>query len=116
MSRRCSGSDARRAGRAVPKRLGRSGVEPALRSKAMTSEPLDEEQRYRALLAVTVSDPQHLQALIDGLYDESWRVRKAAAERVSRLNRHPSVVERLVRVLADRGQTGARNAAAEALV
>jgi HEAT repeat protein len=75
-----------------------------------------EEGRYRALLALNPADPGALDALIAGLHDESWRVRRAASESFRRLPSPAQVAQRLVAVLSERGQTGARNAAAEALI
>ncbi|MHB8876581.1 MAG: HEAT repeat domain-containing protein [Myxococcaceae bacterium] len=74
----------------------------------------EEEERYLEVRAHNALDPASSERLVRFLYDESWRVRKAAAEQLSRAG--PLVVPRLVQVLGDRGQTGARNAAAEALV
>jgi len=74
-----------------------------------------EEQRYRALLDVDVSAPGALEALTAGLHDASWRVRKAAAEQLARVPTPDEVVSRLVDILGERDETGARNAAVEAL-
>lgn len=82
----------------------------------MSGEPASEEARYQALLALPGEAPQALEALVAGLHDESWRVRRAAAEGFGRLPERMPAVERLVAVLGERGETGARNAAAEALV
>ncbi|MBI3186157.1 MAG: HEAT repeat domain-containing protein [Myxococcales bacterium] len=76
----------------------------------------DEEARYRAVLSIPLADASAPAQLVSALYDESWRVRRAALEQLSRLPRAEEAVESLAFVLADRGQTGARNAAAEALV
>jgi HEAT repeat protein len=75
-----------------------------------------EEERYQALLALDEGSPDALVALTVGLHDESWRVRRAAAEGMKRLPEPARVAEHLVQVLGERGETGARNAAAEALV
>ncbi len=77
---------------------------------------MSEELRYRALLALDARAPQSLAALVDGLHDESWRVRKAAVEQLARAAERGPTVARLIDVLGERGQPGARNAAAEALV
>ncbi|WP_257461208.1 HEAT repeat domain-containing protein [Archangium lipolyticum] len=74
-----------------------------------------EEARYRALLELDVSSPDAREELVAGLHDESWRVRRAAAEGLTRLPEREAVVERLVSVLGERDETGARNAAAESL-
>jgi HEAT repeat protein len=78
--------------------------------------PQQEEGRYRALLALDPADPKTLDALIVGLHDESWRVRRAATESLRRLPTPAQVAQRLVSVLGERGEPGARNAAAEALI
>jgi HEAT repeat protein len=67
------------------------------------------EARYRALAS---ADPE---GLVKALYDASWRVRRAAADALARGPAHEAVASRLIEVLGDRGQTGARNAAAAAL-
>ena len=74
-----------------------------------------EELRYRALLDLDVTGPEAREVFVTGLHDESWRVRRAAAGGLIRLPERASVVERLIRVLGERDETGARNAAAEAL-
>ncbi|EPX57844.1 PBS lyase HEAT-like repeat protein [Cystobacter fuscus DSM 2262] len=74
-----------------------------------------EEVRYRALLELDVSRLEAREELVTGLHDESWRVRRAAAEGLVRLPERGAVVERLIAVLGERDETGARNAAAEAL-
>ncbi|HEX8819840.1 MAG TPA: HEAT repeat domain-containing protein [Archangium sp.] len=74
-----------------------------------------EEVRYRALLELDGSAPDAREALVAGLHDESWRVRRAAAEGLTRLPEREAVVERLISVLGERDETGARNAAAESL-
>lgn len=78
--------------------------------------PQSEEERYQAVFAVDPASPTALDALIRGLHDESWRVRRAASEALRRLPSLTQVAQRLVAVLGERGETGARNAAAEALV
>ncbi|RKH36831.1 HEAT repeat domain-containing protein [Corallococcus sicarius] len=74
-----------------------------------------EEARYRALQAVDPRAPGALETFTAGLHDESWRVRHAAAEGLRRLPDPEGVTARLISVLGERGATGARNAAAEAL-
>ncbi|HVE84632.1 MAG TPA: HEAT repeat domain-containing protein, partial [Myxococcales bacterium] len=81
----------------------------------MDPSALDED-RYRRLLALDLRAPDALRRLRDSLYDASWRVRKAAADRFTQLHGGDEVAHALVQVLGDREQTGARNAAAEALV
>jgi HEAT repeat protein len=82
----------------------------------MDAATLREEERYQALLALDPRDAGALAALSAGLHDESWRVRRVAAEAMTRLPAPSSVAEHLIAVLGERGETGARNAAAEALV
>ncbi|WP_164019373.1 HEAT repeat domain-containing protein [Pyxidicoccus trucidator] len=74
-----------------------------------------EEERYRALQELDPGTTGALEVLVAGLHDESWRVRHVAAETLKRLPSSRDVAERLIRVLDERGETGARNAAAEAL-
>ena len=74
-----------------------------------------EEARYRALQAVDPRAPGALETFTAGLHDESWRVRHAAAQGLRRLPDPEGVTARLISVLGERGATGARNAAAEAL-
>ncbi len=75
-----------------------------------------EEARYRALLELSPRAEGALVRLLEGLHDESWRVRKAAVEQLARVPEPDAVAARLIAVLGERGQTGARNSAAEALV
>lgn len=76
----------------------------------------DEETRYRDVLALDPERPETLDGMISALYDESWRVRRAATEGLARRRDHEAALEKLLTTLADQGQTGARNAAAEAMV
>ncbi|HZN92344.1 MAG TPA: HEAT repeat domain-containing protein, partial [Myxococcales bacterium] len=75
-----------------------------------------EEERYRALLALDLRAVGALEKLEEALSDQSWRVRKAAAERFSQLPGGFEITLALLGVMGKREQTGARNAAAEALV
>lgn len=68
------------------------------------------EARYR-----TVSATVDVTALIEALFDESWRVRRLAADKLSVATTSDSLVQALLEVLSRRGQPGARNAAATAL-
>jgi len=68
------------------------------------------EARYR-----TVSETAEVAALIEALFDDSWRVRRLAADKLSVATTSDSLVQALLEVLSRRGQTGARNAAATAL-
>ncbi|MFN7134353.1 MAG: HEAT repeat domain-containing protein, partial [Myxococcales bacterium] len=72
----------------------------------------DPEVRYRALLEL---EPPQLELLLARLSDESWRVRRAAVERLVSLPDRAAAVEPLLMKLADGDDAGARNAAAEAL-
>ncbi|HYO72642.1 MAG TPA: HEAT repeat domain-containing protein, partial [Archangium sp.] len=74
-----------------------------------------EEARYRALLELDVSAEGARETLVAGLHDESWRVRRAAADGLTRVPGRDQVVARLISVLGERDETGARNAAAESL-
>jgi len=68
------------------------------------------EARYR-----TVSETAEVAALIEALFEDSWRVRRLAADKLSVATTSDSLVQALLEVLSRRGQTGARNAAATAL-
>lgn len=74
----------------------------------------DAEARYRALDALPVS-PAAIPALLTALRDDSWRVRRLAADRLGGLDPTPETVRQLVSMLAQRDDTGARNAAAAVL-
>lgn len=74
-----------------------------------------EEARYREVTSADPASPDALPILMKALHDESWRVRKAAAERLPSLRDVQATIPALLHVLSERGQTGARNAAAEAL-
>ncbi|HYV43300.1 MAG TPA: HEAT repeat domain-containing protein [Myxococcaceae bacterium] len=75
-----------------------------------------EEERYRRLLALDLRAEGALQRLEEALSDQSWRVRKVAADRFAQIPGGTGVTSALIRVMGQREQTGARNAAAEALV
>ena len=70
--------------------------------------------RYRAL-EVLDSSAAHLDRFVDGLKDESWRVRWLAAERLLELEPTPALVDHLVVLLALKDEAGSRNAAAAVL-
>ncbi|HCF61341.1 MAG TPA: PBS lyase, partial [Myxococcales bacterium] len=72
----------------------------------------DPEVRYRAVMDLERAD---LESLLPRLSDESWRVRKAAVERLVGLPDPSKAVDALVERLADADDAGARNSAAEAL-
>lgn len=77
--------------------------------------PVEEEARYLALQSLDPCTAGVLEILIVGLHDESWRVRHVAAEALKRMPASSELAARLISVLGERGETGARNAAAEAL-
>ena len=77
--------------------------------------PVTEEVRYLALQALDPCAAGVLEILVVGLHDESWRVRHVAAEALKRMPASTELAARLIAVLGERGETGARNAAAEAL-
>ncbi|WP_426753224.1 HEAT repeat domain-containing protein [Myxococcus sp. Y35] len=77
--------------------------------------PVAEEARYLALQALDPCAAGVLEILVVGLHDESWRVRHVAAEALKRMPASTELAARLIAVLGERGETGARNAAAEAL-
>lgn len=73
-----------------------------------------DDARYRELDALPTG-AQALPTLLAALRDESWRVRRLAAERLAALEPTPDLIAALVRLLAQRDETGARNAAAGVL-
>ena len=73
----------------------------------------DPEVRYRAVLELVGG--QSLPLLLARLSDDSWRVRKAAVERLAALSVAEGAVDKLVEKLRSADDAGARNAAAEAL-
>jgi HEAT repeat protein len=70
------------------------------------------EARYRSVAELS---PSQTKALIEALFDESWRVRRLAAEKLAGAASSEALVNELLEVLSRRGQPGARNAAAMAL-
>jgi HEAT repeat protein len=72
------------------------------------------DARYRALDALPVVEGS-VPALVDGLSDVNWRVRRLAVERLSALPPSLELARRLVGLLSARDETGARNAAAAVL-
>ena len=74
----------------------------------------DAEARYRALDAQPAA-PAAIPSLLAALRDESWRVRRLAAERLGALEASPGTIQQLVSMLGQRDDTGARNAAASVL-
>lgn len=76
-------------------------------------DPRDEESRYRGSRSL---DPEADRgALLARLADPSWRVRKAAVDRLCATREPEAVAAALLSALARSDDVGARNAAAEAL-
>lgn len=71
------------------------------------------EARYRSL-SDAVATQASVPGLIEALFDESWRVRRLAADKLSTVAEAEALVAPLLEVLSRRGQPGARNAAATA--
>ena len=77
----------------------------------------DEEVRRLAVERVSALSPEEaVPCLVERLGDASWRVRKAAVERLVASPDATRVVEALIVALGDGENTGRRNAAVEALV
>ena len=72
------------------------------------------ERRYQEIDALTRSI-EHLGRLVTALKDESWRVRKLAAERLVELEPKGAVVEQVVELLGLHDEVGTRNVAAAVL-
>lgn len=72
------------------------------------------EGRYRNVASLEPG-PHAVTALLEALFDESWRVRRLAADKLAASGVGDALVGPLLEVLSRRGQTGARNAAATAL-
>lgn len=72
------------------------------------------ETRYRQLDALP-NDASSISRLLGGLQDESWRVRRLAADRLGALPATPATIDQLIVMLGRRDDTGARNAAAAVL-
>lgn len=78
--------------------------------------PVDDERRYRAVLRLPLAGPEGLEPLLAALSDDSWRVRKAAVERLVSEVPAAEVIPRLVFALSDDESASRRSAALEALV
>ncbi len=74
----------------------------------------DAEARYRELDGQPTG-PASIPGLLAAMHDESWRVRRLAAERLGSLDPTPDIIAQLVAMLGQRDDTGARNAAASVL-
>ena len=75
-----------------------------------------EEIRHAAVRRLAEFDAPPLAALMRALGDESWRVRKAAADLLVNTAATPELVGGLLACLASEDNAGLRNAATEALV
>jgi len=76
-----------------------------------------EEDRRAAVLSLKGrTEPSCLDMLDQALGDESWRVRKAAIDVISRFPDRQAAVNALVGALGDEDNAGRRNAAVESLV
>ena len=64
-----------------------------------------EEERYRQLLALDLQVPGALERLEEALSDQSWRVRKVAAERFVQLPGGFEIALALLGVMGKREQT-----------
>lgn len=74
----------------------------------------DADARYRSLDGLP-HDAGSIPSLLAALRDESWRVRRLAADRLGTLPPTPPTIDQLVSMLGRRDDTGARNAAASVL-
>ncbi|MFT3706521.1 MAG: HEAT repeat domain-containing protein [Archangium sp.] len=72
------------------------------------------EARYRTLDALA-QVPASIPAFLTALQDDSWRVRRLAADRLGTMPPTPETVQALLAMLGRRDDTGARNAAAAVL-
>lgn len=81
----------------------------------MSPELPGEEGRYRAVRELSLDAPDGVDQLLARLSDESWRVRKAAVERLAEVRPVERAVPHLVHALGMGDDVRARNAAAEAL-
>jgi HEAT repeat protein len=80
-------------------------------------ESLDEEVRRLAVERIEVLSASHVvPILVDRIGDQSWRVRKAAVERLVAWSDTDAVASALITALGDGENPGRRNAAVEALI
>jgi HEAT repeat protein len=80
-------------------------------------ESADAEVRRLAVeRAAAMTADAAVPILIDRLGDDSWRVRKAAVERLSSLPETTRAIEALIDCLGDGSNSGRRNSAVEALI
>lgn len=84
-------------------------------NSSLPEEPGADEQRYRQVRDAIASGPFLVEQLVPFLDDESWRVRRAAIERVSRAPLEPDQLAVLAGLLVHGAGPRLRNAAAEAL-
>lgn len=90
--------------------LGRESIVQDLES------PDDELRRFAVERIEEVPPGERLALLVEALGDPSWRVRKAAVERVVAHGDNDAVARDLIEALADGDNPGRRNSAVEALV
>jgi HEAT repeat protein len=90
----------------------------------MTADPVerhagtrspDEETRYRAVADLDGARPDDLAVLLERLDDPSWRVRRAAVERLGALSDPGPALEPLFALVSGGPSVGARDASASAL-
>ena len=79
------------------------------------SSPDEEVRRLAVERASMLADEDVRDHLLERLGDESWRVRKAACERIAHLEEPGATASVLLRALADGENPGRRNAALEVL-
>jgi HEAT repeat protein len=80
---------------------------------------VDEDEEVRRLAVERVAAlpiDEAIRRLVERIGDSSWRVRKAAVERLVACSETTQVVDALIEALGDGENTGRRNAAVEALV
>ncbi len=76
----------------------------------------DEEVRLRAVRDLaSLRDEEHLGRLAEAMGDKSWRIRKEAAEAVTRFD-YPKVIPHLLPGLRDESNAGRRNSVVEVLI
>ncbi len=86
-------------------------------SIAKDLESTDEEIRRLAVERLTLlPSAEAIPVLVERLGDSSWRVRKAAIDRLAESTECSETTRRLVAALADGDSTNRRNAALEALM
>lgn len=84
--------------------------------QAATEPTLDQEAEVRYRAVAGLCPERDLDRLLSCLSDPSWRVRKAAVERLAGLRDPSQAIAGLLDRLSDADDAGARNSAAEALI